>query len=115
MPKVTGEDLLRMARTAKKTQLQSVRLLESSSKLGTIRAGELPPTATQSVNLGLRIDRAKKLVEVIVTFKLVVAYEGAEDTAPALTVAATFSIWYAIIKPASKKTLQSAARTTSMM
>jgi len=116
MPKVTGKDLLRLARDAKKMQLQAVRLAEASCKLGTLRPNQLPTKATQSGGFGVFVDRENMRIVARVGFKITSAYDEAPgESEPAIMVAATFDVHYSLLKPLSKASTERAARATSLV
>jgi len=115
MPKVTGEDLMRLARDAKRIRLRGIRLSESSCKLGAFKEGKLPTHAAQAINMELQTDKEGKQVKVRIMFRLIVTYGGPEDAEPPLSIAAAFVLQYAVEKRFPKKNLEQAVRGTAMM
>jgi preprotein translocase subunit SecB len=97
--------IIKFAREASKFRVSGIRLSESHSKLGKIKLGQLPNQAKQHFQLQLGVSDDAKSVIAIVEFKLEVSYQVTADTESAVTIAASFMVEFAVIKPPAPKSL----------
>lgn len=79
-------------------QLLGLRLIESSSKLGEMKPDALPGRARQSINFVVMISEDLKNASVNGKIKLDISYDSDETKDSAITVFASFSVGYSIVK-----------------
>jgi hypothetical protein len=81
-----------------KLQLLAVRLVESMSKIGTLKPNELPGHATQAVNATLGFSQDDKAAFFNLRIKLDASYDGDKTKDPAVSILASFVANYSIVE-----------------
>lgn len=95
--------LLDVIRESRKLNLEDIRLVESFCKLGDLKQNELPPSATQSVEMSVKINPENGSVLSVINYSLDVSYEESKTSDPAIRVVGKFAMCFGVTSPIPDK------------